>query len=58
MKSSARKRRESSLPGDDLWAWAERRDARPPLTIREAPARPPTWYREVLQKISGQGSAE
>lgn len=56
MKSSARKRKESSLSGEDLWTWAEQRDARPPDTVREAPARPSTWYRGVLQKISGQGS--
>jgi hypothetical protein len=56
MKSSARKRKESSLSGEDLWTWAERRDTSPPQTVREDPPRPATWYRGVLQKISGQAS--
>jgi hypothetical protein len=53
MKTAARKRklRES---GDDLWAWAERRET--PI-IREDPPSHPGWYRGLIKKISGQKDA-
>lgn len=41
--------------GEDLWSWAERREA-PAMTVREeSPATPQTgWYLGILKKIAGQ----
>jgi hypothetical protein len=51
MKTAARKKRVRES-GDDLWAWAERREA--PATIREDPPDRLAWYRGLLKKISGE----
>lgn len=52
MKTTAR-RRKTKETGEDLWAWAERRDF---PAIREEPSEPahPGWCRGLLKKISGQ----
>jgi hypothetical protein len=54
MRTSPRKRKGSDA-GEDLWAWAERREI-PPATLREEPQEPDPsgWYRGILKKISGQ----
>ena len=51
MKTSARKRKPQET-GDDLWAWAERRETQ--AIIREDPPDHPGWYRGLIKKISGQ----
>jgi len=53
MKTAARKRKLQET-GDDLWAWAERRET--PI-IREDPPSHPGWYRGLIKKISGQKDA-
>ena len=54
MRTPARKRK-SLDGGEDLWAWAERKEA-PPATLREEPLEhiQSGWYRGILKKISGQ----
>jgi len=50
MKTAARKKRAQDT-GEDLWAWAERRET---PVIREDPPAQPGWYRGLIKKISGQ----
>ena len=52
MKTTARRKKPRET-GDDLWAWAERREI---PAIREEPAEPaqPGWYHGLLKKFSGQ----
>lgn len=42
--------------GEDLWTWAEHRNAPAPATLREEPLHDDslTRLRELLKKISGQ----
>ena len=50
MKPSARKKK-SRESGDDLWAWAARRET---PSVREDPPVQPGWYRGFLKKLSPQ----